>query len=211
MWLLSAGDCSPLTRRAAGIAGRICLLMSCTVRISRWIRASAPKMPRLRGMPWTCWPATLGGDERHTRPPRLLEGRNVDGGSPAVFRGVFGPAHVGRGVAARSRGVEVGAFVAGRAAPRGSAGVRAVVVRAALGVDEGLVGERDAPERCRVAAVVRVRSPGGLAVRHFDLLLRRGHRDAEDLVVGAAALGQAESFSLLPACMRAGVPRFSRC
>ena len=91
MWLLSAGDCSPLTRRAAGMAVRICLLMSCTVRISRWIRASAPKMPRLRGMPWTCCRATLGGNQRHRRPVvKLLERGNVDGGSAAVFRGVLG-------------------------------------------------------------------------------------------------------------------------
>ena len=53
MWLSSAGDWSPLMSRADGIAVSICLLMSCTVRISRWIRASAPKIPRLRGMPCT--------------------------------------------------------------------------------------------------------------------------------------------------------------
>ena len=69
MWLLSAGDCSPLTRRAAGMVVRICLLMSCTVRISRWIRASAPKMPRLRGMPWTCCRATLAGISGTADPP----------------------------------------------------------------------------------------------------------------------------------------------
>ena len=72
MWLLSAGDCSPLIRRAAGIAGSTCLLISWTVRSSRWILASAPKMPRFLGMPWTCWPANSGG--RSGTPPGVSKG-----------------------------------------------------------------------------------------------------------------------------------------
>ena len=195
MWLLSAGDCSPLISRAAGIAGRTCRLMSCTVRISRWIRASAPKMPALAGHAVDLLagprPAGISGTAAGRRTARRAARRRV---RPRRYSAACSAGARWRRPGCRRPGRRSAPSSVGRAPvrPPECAAVGAVVVRPALGVDEGLVGEGDAPERCRVAAVVRVRGPGGLAVRHFDLLLRRRHGDPEDLVMRAAALRQAE-------------------
>ena len=174
--------------------------MSCTVRISRWIRASAPKIPRLRGMPVDLLAGQVLRDQRHFAGPgvKLLEraGRRparrrpysaaCSGGGRWPRRGCRRPGRRS-GRPRRRRGTHT---------RRRRAAVGAVVVRAALGVDQRLVGEGDAPERCRVAAVVRVRGAGGLAVRHFDFLLRRRHGDPKDLVMRAVALRQARILCL---------------
>ena len=66
MWLLSAGDCRPLMSRADGIAGRICRLISCTVRISRWILRLGPEDPALPGHAVDLLAGQVLRDQRHS-------------------------------------------------------------------------------------------------------------------------------------------------
>ena len=75
----------------------------------------------------------------------------------------------------------------------GTAGITAIVLGPAPGVDECLVREGYAPEHLCLSTVIGVGFPGSLAVGHFDLFVRRGDGYSENLIVRTAALGQARA------------------
>lgn len=196
MWLLSAGDCRPFTSRAAGMAGGQDLpgdeLHGAHFALDPGFGAKNTPFAR---HPVDLLAGQVEGDEGYPAGGFesrgivwRIEYRRVAGG----VAGHGGPVHAGRGVAARRRRIKVrfrGArtgSVAGRAC-----GVRPVVGLPARGVDQRLVGCCHLAEGGGVPAVVRMGFACGPAVGHLDLLVGGCHRDAEHLVVGAAALGQA--------------------
>ena len=82
-------------------------------------------------------------------------------------------------------------FVVTITAPDSARRIGTVVGFTALGINKGFIGGRYPAEGGSVTAMVRMGGAGSTAVSHLDLLLSGRNGYLKDLVVGAAALGQA--------------------